>query len=105
MAIAQTNPVIADACDYVLELNKDAEWVKKIAKIHEEGKRYALETLRENSYREGFTEGEAKGEAKGKAETQREIVKNMLLNKDDVEAISKATGISVDEVRKLVSTF
>jgi hypothetical protein len=29
----------------------------------------------------------------------------MLLNNYDVEAISKVTGISVDEVKKLVSTF
>jgi predicted transposase/invertase (TIGR01784 family) len=96
MPKSQTNPIINDTYDNVPQTG-DAKWLNDIAKMFEDGKRYALETLRENSHREGFTEG--------KAEAQREIVKNMLRNKDDVEAISKATGISVDEVRKLVSTF
>jgi flagellar biosynthesis/type III secretory pathway protein FliH len=100
MPNSQTNPIINDTCDNVPQTG-DAKWLNDIAKMFEDGKRYALETLRENSYREGFAEGLAEA----RAETQREIVKNMLLQKYDVEVISRLTGISVDEVKRLGSAY
>ena len=47
-------------------------------------------------------EGEAIGEARGKAEEQSAIARRMLKDNVPVEAIAKYSGLSEDEVRKLM---
>ncbi len=50
---------------------------------------------------EGLAEGESKGLAKGKAEGKAEVAKNLLAIGMDIEAISQATGLSIDAIKKL----
>lgn len=49
---------------------------------------------------EGLAEGLAKGEAEGQRQNAYEIAKQLLAIME-VEAISKVTGLSVDEIRSL----
>nr|WP_253308262.1 Rpn family recombination-promoting nuclease/putative transposase [Rickettsia endosymbiont of Ceutorhynchus assimilis] len=44
---------------------------------------------------------ESKGRAEGKAEGKIEIAKNLLLKNIDINIISEATGLSVEEIEKL----
>ena len=50
----------------------------------------------------GRAEGEARGKAEGKAEEQSAIARRMLKDNVPVEAIAKYSGLSEDEVRKLM---
>jgi hypothetical protein len=56
MPKSQTNPIIDVTCDNVPQMS-DAKWLNDIAKMFEDGKRYAQETLKRKSYRKGFAEG------------------------------------------------
>ncbi len=56
---------------------------------------------REEGRAEGIVEGEAKGRAEGRAEANRETARNMLQMNLDVLTISKATGLSVEEIQAL----
>ena len=51
---------------------------------------------------EGKAEGMAEGEARGKAEEQSAIARRMLKDNVPVEAIAKYSGLSEDEVRRLM---
>jgi predicted transposase/invertase (TIGR01784 family) len=46
--------------------------------------------------------GEAKGKAEGKAERDMEIAIAMLVEGDSIEKIAKITGLSVEEIKKLL---
>ena len=50
----------------------------------------------------GRAEGMAEGKAEGKAEEQSAIARRMLEDNVPVEAIAKYSGLSEDEVRKLM---
>ena len=52
----------------------------------------------QRGYKEGVSDGISQGEHQAKIET----AKNMLLYGDSVEKISKITGLSVDEIKKLI---
>ena len=66
---------------------------------------YEREYARKEGKAEGLAEGEAKGLAKGLAEGEakgiRDTAKNMLSLGLDIDTISKATGLSEEEIRKL----
>ena len=52
--------------------------------------------------KEGEAIGEARGKAEGKAEEQSAIARRMLKDNVPVEVIAKYSGLSEDEVRKLM---
>ena len=62
----------------------------------------ALSYMRKTSLKEGFekglAEGEAKGEAKGKAEARLAMAKSLLEQGVDIEVITKATGLTAEEI-------
>ena len=60
----------------------------------------AIETWKEEGRKEGIKEGFTKGEIK----KQMEIAKNLIaiLDVKDVNMISKATGLSIEEIKKLM---
>ena len=62
---------------------------------------YARKEGRIEGIAAGKAEGLAEGEAKGKAESQHEIAKNLAAMGIDPATIAKATGLSVDEVKRL----
>lgn len=50
----------------------------------------------------GKQEGIKLGKAEGKTEEKVEIAKAMLLDGDTVEKVAKITGLSIDEIQKLI---
>jgi len=60
----------------------------------------AIETWKEEGRKEGLAKGKEEGLLKGKLE----IAKNLLaiLDVKDINIISKATGLSIDEIKKLM---
>ena len=53
--------------------------------------------------RENYDQGKAEGLKEGKAQTQIQIVKNMHSMDLPLEKITKCTGLSTDEVNKILS--
>lgn len=51
--------------------------------------------------KEGIAEGHATGLAEGKLEEKKNLLKNLLKMNMDIETISKATGLTKDELEKL----
>jgi predicted transposase/invertase (TIGR01784 family) len=51
---------------------------------------------------EGESRGESRGEARGKAEGRRETAANLLKIGIDMKIITQATGLSEEEIKKLV---
>ena len=47
--------------------------------------------------------GEARGEAKGIAKEKIEIAKAMLLDGDSIEKVAKITGLTINDIQKLIS--
>ncbi len=62
------------------------------------------EEAREEGRNEGIAEGRNEGRNEGKKEKQIEIAKNLLVMLDvkDINIISKATGLSIEEINKLM---
>lgn len=50
---------------------------------------------------EGISKGHATGLAEGKLEEKKNLLKNLLKMNMDIETISKATGLTKDELEKL----
>ena len=50
---------------------------------------------------EGIAKGHATGLAEGKLEEKKNLLKNLLKMNMDIETISKATGLTKDELEKL----
>ena len=55
----------------------------------------------EKGHQKGQKEGHQKGLQKGRQERDREVVLNMLQNNLSVSLISKATGLSKEEIKKM----
>ena len=64
----------------------------------------AKEIWKEEAREEGRKEGRKEGFTKGEIKKQIEIAKNLLaiLDIKDVNMISKATGLSIEEIKKLM---
>ena len=64
----------------------------------------AKKIWKEEAREEGRNEGIAEGRNEGKKEKQIEIAKNLLVMLDvkDINIISKATGLSIEEINKLM---
>ena len=89
MALAQTNPAIAEAWGVIKHLSAD-ESTRMIAESREKA-RMDMEAYRETGRREGLREG------------KQEIARNLLLEKLPVELVVKSTGLSIEEVKLLAS--
>ena len=51
---------------------------------------------------DGISQGISQGIAQGEHQAKIETAKNMLLYGDSVEKIAKITGLSLDEIKKLM---
>lgn len=79
------------------------------ALTYEEDLEYCLNTEkaiarkkgREEGLKEGIKEGKEEGLKKGISESKKEIAKNLLEDNIDMSLISKYTGLSVEEIKKL----
>jgi predicted transposase/invertase (TIGR01784 family) len=85
--------------DNEIELRSMKEYAKRTG--HEEG----LAEGRAEGRAQGLTEGRAQGLTEGRAEGEKakaiEMAKNLLSLGVDINTISKASGLSVDELKKL----
>ena len=62
-----------------------------------------MQDVREIIKEKGRWEGERKGRKEGRQERDKEVVLNMLKEKADIAFISKVTGLSEKEIKKLKS--
>uniref|UniRef100_UPI0002E1F7A6 hypothetical protein n=1 Tax=Dactylococcopsis salina TaxID=292566 RepID=UPI0002E1F7A6 len=58
----------------------------------------------EEATQKGIDIGEQRGEQRGKELTQREIATNLLNTGLEIEQIAQVTGLSPEEVRKLITS-
>ena len=64
---------------------------------------YVMDSMKGRDYLiSAEAKGEAKGKAEGKAERDIEIARAMLLEGDSNEKIGKITGLSIEEIEKLL---
>lgn len=71
------------------------------AKGREEGMRQGIAEGMAQGMAQGMAKGEAKGRAEGREEGKREVAKGLLSNNIEEEVISRVTGLSIEEIRKL----
>lgn len=96
---------------YILEINTAKAEAREEA--YEEGKEEGLKDGREKGMKEGRAEGRAEGRVEGITEGMKEgkiqgeneakktIARNMLNFKIDIETISKITGLTKEEIKKI----
>lgn len=106
------NDLIVNVADYLESALKESRkfrhlWKQVEKELVEEGifQRGGFmdirEHIREKGIQEGMRKGIRKGIRKGRQEGRQEVVLNMLKEKTQVSFISKVTGLSKDEIRKL----
>ena len=93
MSVSRTNPAIKEACDMVIYLSGD-ERERAIAEAIEKSRRDHEAYLSDARY-EGLQEGLEKGKL--------EVARNLLREKVSFDTISKTTGLSLEEVKRLAA--
>ena len=104
---------ITDACElagfpadkktlYEKDMITELDMVLRNDYARKEGEAIGEARGRAEGKAEGMAEGEARGKAEGKAEEQSAIARRMLEDNVPVEVIAKYSGLSEDEVRKLM---
>ena len=83
------------------DLNRDVRLIDLYSK--EELDEWEKRVDRKQAIKEGKAEGRAEGKAEGKIESKLEIAQNMLNMNMDIKIISKATGLSENEIKNLKS--
>ena len=81
------------------DTHNQIEYAKEIA--HEEGLEEGLAKGRVKGRAEGLEEGLSKGREEGREERNLEVAINLLQLGTPCEIVSKATGLSIEEVAKL----
>jgi predicted transposase/invertase (TIGR01784 family) len=61
-----------------------------------------MRTIADSYIEEGFNKGIMQGMAKGENKKTIEIAKNLLSQQIDTKTISAATGLSLDDIQKLI---
>lgn len=88
---------------YILEINtaKAEGWEEGKEEGFEVGRAEGLKTGKTAGLEAGKIEGRKEGRKEGEKEAKTTIAKNMLKLKIDIETISKATGLTKEEIQKL----
>lgn len=95
----ENNDKIREAREQLEKIRADEELWDRI-RLQEEFE-YDQNTSLANARAEGEAKGRAEGEAKGKNKANKETAKRMLELGADIEFISKATGLSKEEIEEL----
>ena len=100
--------ILADArekarMDKIAELDYSREegLAKGMEKGRLEGRQEGLAQGMEKGLAEGMEKGMEKGRQEGRTERDKEVILNMLKEKTDINFISKVTGLSIEEIKKL----
>ena len=106
------NAIIKESVDNLKRLNSDAAFVYGLTPEEDEMlvrntrdelvRREALAEGKAKGKNEGLAEGKAKGLAEGKAEGKAEIAINLLKKNYPIDEIVEITGLSKEEIEKLV---
>ena len=83
----------------VIVVNNDPEFMSYMSE--EEDKRKIQNSLYNESREEGYNSGVNDGIEQGSNNKSIEIARNLLSMNMKVEDISKATGLSIDEIKKI----
>ena len=101
------NAIIKESVDNLKRLNSDAAFVYGLTP--EEDEMLVRNTRDELVRREALAEGKAKGKneglAEGKAEGKAEIATNLLKENYPIEKIIKVTGLTKEEIKKIISSL
>jgi predicted transposase/invertase (TIGR01784 family) len=99
--IAQTRPAIAKAWGVVQFLSGDEE-ARRLAEYEEMARRDEADRQK-GAYKQGLQEGRQEGLQEGRQEEKFEVARNLLREKIPAEVVSRATGLSLDEINRLAS--
>ncbi|MDR1488945.1 MAG: Rpn family recombination-promoting nuclease/putative transposase, partial [Desulfovibrio sp.] len=102
---SQTSPAIEKAWGVIKVLSGD-ERARALAEAREKARMDLDSWLGDARYegrQEGLQEGEQKGRQEGRQEEKFEVAKNLLRMKMPVDDIVKATGLPLDEVKRLAA--
>ena len=101
------NAIIKESVDNLKRLNSDAAFVYGLTP--EEDEMLVRNTRDELVRREALAEGEAKGKAEGidegKTIGKAEIAINLLKENYPIEKIIKVTGLTEEEIEKIISSL
>ena len=107
-AVDQLEEVSRDEALQILADAREKARMDKIAELdysREEGLAQGMEKGRQEGLTEGRQEGRqeglTEGRQEGRTERDKEVILNMLKEKTDINFISKVTGLSVEEIKKL----
>jgi predicted transposase/invertase (TIGR01784 family) len=95
--IAQTSPAIAEAWGVVQYLSGDEE-ARRLADYEEMARRDEADRQK-GAYKQGRQEGLQEG----RQAAIIEVARNLLQDKMSAGAVSRATGLSLEEVKRLAS--
>ena len=96
--------IVYERDDLMKDLIKEAREKAGIKIVTAEDWLLDDDELIEQVRNEGRAEGKAEGRAEGKAENQREMIINLYNNNVSLDIISKSSGLSIDEIKKIIST-
>jgi predicted transposase/invertase (TIGR01784 family) len=105
MNVAQTNPAINEAWGVIKVLSGD-ERNRALAEAREKARMDLdsfLDDARYEGRQEGLQEGRQEGLQEGRQEEKLEVARNLLREKMPVDLVSRATGLSLDEINRLVA--
>ena len=105
--IMAKNENIKEAVEELTGMSKDEE-LRILAELRVKGRRdeyarrqYAIKQGLEEGRQRGLEEGRKEGRKEGIVQNKREIAKNMLKEKMQINLIAKVTGLTKEEVEKL----
>lgn len=111
--LAHENPEIEKAYDALQDLSNDEAirheaqqremYLQNEMAINEERYEQGIKKGKEQGIKEGKEQGIKEGKEQGLKESKIEIAKNLLRINLPLEQISAATGLSIDEIKKLKS--
>jgi predicted transposase/invertase (TIGR01784 family) len=93
------NNILESVCKSMIEYSKDDAIVGLYDK--EEQERKFINTARNEGIKIGTESGIKQGKQVGKVEERNDIIINMLKEAVDINIISKVTGLSIEEIKKL----
>jgi predicted transposase/invertase (TIGR01784 family) len=105
MNLAQTNPAINEAWGVIKVLSGD-ERSRALAEAREKARMDFDSFLGDARYegrQEGLQEGLQEGRQEGRQEEKLEVARNLLREKMPVDVVSRATGLSLDEINRLAA--
>ena len=97
MSVAETNPAIKEAWGVIKVLSGD-EQARAMAEAREKA-RMDLEAFLSDALNEGLEKGRQEGLQEGKIE----VAQNLLREKTPEDLIAKATGLPLEEIRRLAA--